>query len=147
MANPQQPQGILNRIKASVSWTSAPDLNVTSSFLGREGISLGFDGAATTPIPTMTGAVMSPEPYQQVTLVMNLIKAQALANQYEQRRLLNTLLGDGIVYPDTVAGGLGNYAITNASIMNVRELNFAGGDAGYVVSVVGYYLINSSLFN
>ena len=39
------------------------------------------------------------------------------------------------------------YTFNNCAIQNVRELNFAGEDAGYVATVNGYYQINSSLWS
>lgn len=148
MANPLIPQGTLNRLRASVLWNDTPELNVTSSFLGREGIRLAFEGEATTFINTMTGAVTSPEPYQAVSLTINLLKTQPLANSYKNRYELNTLLGDGIVRPDvnSNSAGLSPYQLSNCGIENVRELNFAGEDAGWVVTIKGFYQINSSLF-
>lgn len=147
MANPLIAQGSLNRLKASVIWTSAPELNVTPSYLGAEGIRMSLEGNATTFINTQTGAVTSPEPYQALTVTMALLKTQSLAEQYKARMELNSLLGNGTVRPDVSSGGIGVYQITNAAIETVRELNFAGGDAGWVITVRGYYLINSSLWN
>lgn len=143
--NPQVPQGTLNRARASVQWTDFPGLNVTAPFLGKEGVSLAFEGAATDFIDTMTGAVTSPAPYQPVRLTIALLKTQTLSNQYEQQRQTNSLLGDGLVIPDSTT--LAPYPITNCAIENVDELRFNGEVAGYMVHVKGYYVINNSLFD
>ena len=45
--------------------------------------------------------------------------------------------------PDSVA--LPAYDITNCTIESVRELKFSGEDAGFAVTVKGYYLVNSSI--
>jgi hypothetical protein len=147
MPNPLVAQGSLNRIKASVVWNNFPDLNVTAPYLGAAGIRLGLDGGTTVFLPTMTGAVTSPEPYQMITLAMALLKTQQLADLYKQQMEIDARIGDGVVYPDLAAGGINSYSIINCAIESVRELNFAGTDAGYEVSVRGYYLVNSSLFN
>lgn len=76
MPNPLVPQGFLNRVRGAVSITDKPALNVTASFLGKEGISMRPDTAATDIIPTMTGTVGSQAPYQQVTLTVHLLKTQ-----------------------------------------------------------------------
>ena len=143
--NPLVVQGTLNRLRGSVVWPNFPALNVTAPFLGEEGIRLTLDGDATLFIPTMTGAVTSPEPYQMITLAMHLLKTQALAVGYKAQQELSTLLGDGTVRPD--ASNLPVYQLINCAIESVRELNFSGDDAGYVVMVRGYYLVNSDLWN
>lgn len=145
MANPLVSQGTLNRLRASVIWPAFPALNVTAPYLGKEGIRLALEGEATTFINTMTGAVTSPEPYMMLGLTINLIKAQSLSDAYKAQMELSALLSDGTVRPD--ATPLSPYQIVNASIQSVRELNFSGDDAGYVVTIKGYYNINSALWN
>jgi len=147
--NPLVPQGNLNRVLGSVYWTDHPELNVTAPYLGKAGISISFDGEATTFINTMTGQVQSPEPYQPILITMALLKTQNLAALYEKQRQTNTFLGNGQVYPDVsqASGGVPIYPVNNCAIRNIRELSFAGEDAGFVVTIGGYYLINSALFN
>lgn len=146
MADPRVPQGNLNRLRATVLWGTAPELNIIPSFLGQGGVSIGFDGEATGRIPTMTGVVNSPEPYQGITLTANLLKTQSLAQLYETRRQTNTIIGGGTVRTDVSQGGISNYELINMSISNVRELNLNGSDAGYVITLGGYMLINSALW-
>jgi len=143
--NPLINLGSLNRLRASVIWNSNPSLNVTASYLGKDGIRLALDGESTAFINTMTGAVTSPEPYQMITLTVHLLKTQALASQYKAQMENNALLGNGVVRPDSVA--LPAYDIVNCAIESVRELNFSGMDAEFAVTVKGYYLVNSSLFD
>lgn len=145
MANPNVAQGTLNRLRASVVWPGFPELNVTAPFLGKEGIRLTFEGESTVFIDTMTGAVTSPEPYLKVSLRLNLLKTQQLANLYKAQMELSSLLGDGVVRADALA--LGNYPIINCAIESTPDLNFAGDDAAYNVNVRGYYNINSALWN
>lgn len=148
MANPRIPQGSLNRLKASVVWNDNPDLNVTPPYLGAAGIRLGLDGGTTVFLPSLTGAVTSPEPYQMITLAIALLKTQQLCDLYRTRMESNALIGDGMVYPDVPLseGGLGAFQIVNCAIESVRELNFSGTDAGFEVSIRGYWLINSFLW-
>ena len=143
-ANPLVSQGTLNRIIASVSWSSNNSLNVTAPFLGKDGISLTLQGAATTFIPTMTGAVTAPEPYQMVELTMHLLKTQPLAQAYKAQMETSTLLGDGTVRADTTT--LGTYEIVNCAIQSISPLKFSGEDAGFIVTIGGYYLTNSNLW-
>jgi len=147
MANPRVPQGTLNRLRASIVWADLPQLNVTPSFLGREAIRLAPDGDQTTILPTMTGTVTSPEPYQPLTMAVNLLKTQQLAQLYQARSEFNTLLGDCTVRPDNATSGLGPFQVLNCAITNFRELNFGGEDAGYLVTIRGFQLLNSSLWD
>lgn len=142
--NPLISQGSLNRLRASVVWPANPTLNVTPSFLGKEMIGLALEGESATYIPTATGATTSPEPYMMIALSIHLLKTQNLAAQYKAQMEFLATIGDGTVRPD--ASSLPPYAIVNCSISSVRELKFNGTDAGFMVSVKGYYLINSSLW-
>lgn len=144
-ANPQVAQGTLNRVRGSVVVPDFPELNVTAAFLGRAGISMGRDGDATQQIGTLTGTVNSPEAYQMVTVTVNLLKTQALPAQYEARIGALSVIGDITVITDAIT--LPNYTVVNASIQNVRELSFSGEDAGYVVTIRGYIIINNDLWN
>src|ERR1700677_4793058 len=101
--NPLINQGTLNRLRGSVVWASLPTLNVTSSYLAKEAIRLALDGEATTFIQTMTGAVTSPEPYQMITLTINMLKTNGLAAQYQAQMQNLTTLGNGTVITDTSA--------------------------------------------
>jgi hypothetical protein len=151
--NPLVDQGTLNRIRASVVWSNFPQLNVTSPYLGREGIRLALEGNATDYFGTMTGAVPSPAPYQICTLTLNLIKSQPLGQVYKSQFELSTLLGYCTVRPDSGPNldgnidGIGIYDLYNVVLETVREMTFAGEDPTYVVTCKGYYLVNSVLFN
>jgi hypothetical protein len=142
--NPLIAQGTLNRIRGSVTIPGFPSLNVTAPFLGKEGISLTLEGNTTTYIPTMTGAVTSPEPYQMVSCEIHLLKSQGLAALYKAQMELLATIGNYTVRPDATT--LPDYSIINGAISDVRALKFDGTDAGWVTTLKGYYLINSSLF-
>lgn len=144
-SNPLIAQGTLNRLRGSVIWPSNSTLNVTAPYLQKEGIRLALDGEATTFIETITGMVISPEPYQGITLSINLLKTNGLADLYKQQMENTTALGNGTVKPDTSA--LGVYPIVNCAIASVRELSFAGTDAGFVVTIRGYYSVNNALWD
>lgn len=143
--NPLIDQGTLNRLRASVVWDAFPTLNVTASFLGKAGISLALEGDATTRINTLTGVVQSPEPYMPISVTLALLRTQSIADLYKKQMEVNTNLGKGTVYPD--AKTLSPYNLLNCSIQSVRELPMAGEDAGWVVTVTGYYSINNNLWD
>lgn len=143
--NPLIAQGTLNRLRGSVVWNGFPNLNVTAPYLNKEGIKLALDGEATTFVQTITGAVTSPEPYQMITMTMNVLKTNGLAKLYQAQMQDNCVLGNGTLITDT--GALPNFQLVNCAIEGVRELSFAGEDAGFAVMMRGYWIINNSLWN
>lgn len=138
-------QGTINRLRASVIIPGFPGLNVTAPYLGKDGIKVAFEGNTTLYINTQTGAVTSPEPYLKVTVTMNLLQSQALADLYKSQIELSALLGDLTVRPSVKT--LKPYQFTNCSIQDAPPLDFSGASADYNVVLGGVYLINSALWN
>lgn len=145
MPNPLVAQGTLNRLRASVSIPDFPSLNVTASFLGKDGISVSLTGDATLTIGTMAGTVQSPEPYMLAEITLALLRTQTLGDQYKVQMELSSLIGDFTVRPDSSI--LSPYTFRNGAIARVRELPMNGQDAGYVVTLTGAYNINDNLWN
>ena len=143
--NPLISQGVLNRLAASLIWTNFGSLNVTPSYLNREGISIALEGDMTRFLNAYTGRVPSPEPYVPATITLNLLKSQALSGLYKAQLESNTLLGDCTVRVDSTVHP--PYGFTNCGILGVREIQINGENAGWVVTVGGTYLTNSSLWN
>ena len=143
-SNPLVSQGVLNRLRGSVGFPNFPVLNVTAPYLGKEGIGLALQGETTTYIQTMTGAVTSPEPFQMVQLTIALLKTQFLANQFKIQMETLSTIGPCIVKADSSA--LGDYSLINCSIQSVEALKFSGETADFMVTIGGYYNINSSLW-
>ncbi|AWF38011.1 TPA: hypothetical protein OB547_001313 [Escherichia coli] len=144
MANPLVPQGFLNRVRGALSVTDTPALNVSASYLAKDGISLRPDGQATDIIPTMTGTVGSQAPYQQVTLTVHLLKTQGLGESYRQRFLTDTSLGEIVVTPDATT--FGNITLLNCYLVNFNELAFSGMDPAFVVTISGYMVTNDNMW-
>jgi hypothetical protein len=144
MANPLVDQGVLSRLLASIVIPNFPNLNITSPFLGKDGIRLQLEGDAVTYLPTMTGGVISQEPYQICTVRAALLKSQTFADQWKQQYEKNGALGDLGVIPD--APTLGQYQLTNCSISGLEGLDFNGSSAEWIVMIKGYYNINSNLY-
>jgi hypothetical protein len=142
--NPLIPQGNVSLLVASVTVPSFTALNVTPSYLGRNGIELSFDGEATLIIQTLTGTVTSPQPYQMVTVRISLLKSQALSQTYEAQRQSQSVIGNITVRPDTTT--LQPYDLYNCAIESVGALQFSGQNADYGVTIRGYYPTNSSLW-
>ena len=143
--NPLISQGTLNRLRGSVTWSDNPSLNITAPFLGREGISLSLMGEATNFFPTLTGTATAPEPFQMVEVTVHLLKTQSFADQYKQQMESSSLLGNGVIWPDSAT--LSPYEILNCGIKSVRELPFNGSTPEWVLTIGGYYLVNSALWS
>jgi len=144
-SNPMIPQGTLNRLRGSVNFVSNSQLNVTAPYLGKAGITLTLEGESTLMIPTMSGVVTSPEPYMMVSATINLLKTQNLAAVFKAQMENTTLIGDFVVTPD--ASTLPTYYVNNAAIESVKDMPLNGEDAGFVITLKGYYLVNNALWN
>jgi len=144
-SNPLVDQGTLNRLRGSVTWPTYPSLNVTAPFLARRMISLGLNGAATNYIGTATGQVTSREPYFPITLTIALLRTNGLGDLYKKKIEVNSLLGNGVVRPDTSA--LSPFQIFNCGIESVQELTFDGSDPGFLVTIGGFYPVNADMWD
>lgn len=145
MSSPLRPQGNLNRIRASFLCPTFPLLNLTTDFLGKRGLSLAFEGNFTDFLDTMVGGVPSPVPYVKATMTAYIVKSMSPALAWQQQIQNTTLIGECTVIPD--ATPFQNYDIYNCSIMSNLEQSYAGDQAEYPVSVVGYYPVNGFLFD
>lgn len=145
MANPLIDQGTLNRLLGSVVIPDFPELNVTASFLGEDGLSISLQGEAVVFIPTMTGAVTSPEPYMAVQVSVHLLKTQFLSGLYKDQMESDARIGTITVRPDTRA--FPPYTFINCAIQNVAPIAINGKDAGYRITIGGYYPINNDLWS
>jgi hypothetical protein len=144
VANPNIPQGTLNRLLGSVLFPNFPSLNITASFLGAEGIDVTFEGEMTANIPSLTGTVTSPEPYQMVRMTIHLLKSQPFADLWKRQLEQRTVLGPCTCRLDS--NQLSPYSINNTSAKGVDRLDSSGKQAAYVVSLSGTYNINAALW-
>jgi len=145
MAAPLIQQGTLNRLRGSVVYATNATLNVTAPYLAREAISIAFEGDAGMLIPTLTGGVTSPEPYQMATVTINLLKSQSLADAYKVQIETNVNVGDISVIADSAT--LSDYQIGNCVLKGVRDVTFDGNVPGFVVTLTGVYQVNSALWS
>jgi hypothetical protein len=138
-------QGTLDRTKA---WINIPAfggvLSVDAGFLAPEGIRLSFDDLATDLLPTMTGMVTSPKPYQGVTVTIALVKSTYKATQYQRQFNDQTLLGDAWIFPDAL--NLVTFPLHNVTLETIREMSFGGTEAAMVVTLRGYRDVNTGFF-
>jgi len=144
IGNPQIPQGVLNLTRVNVQVPNFPQLNITAPYFGTGGMTMSWTSPATTFINTLTGRVISPEPFQAVTIGLHLVKSQTLAGLWEAQRQSFTAIGNLLAYTD--AALMPSYAFSNCAIENVNEITSNGKSYEYFVTVGGTYIINNQLF-
>jgi hypothetical protein len=143
---------VLSRIKAAVKIAANDNLSLQAFQLGPEGIRLSFEDNATDLLPTMTGMVTSPKPYQACTLTIAILKTTHVATLYQSQFETFTVLGDVVVIPDTdmdstgPASALDKFTLKNMALENVREMAFNGMEASVFVTMRGYYQVNQGFF-
>ncbi len=144
MATPVN-QGTINRLRGSISFVDLPDLNITPAFLGKEMITITPQGDVTHAIPSATGLVTSPEPYQIVEFSAHVLRTNGLGERFKKRIEKLSTLGDCVIRSD--ASGFSDYNITNASIKSVDPIKMNGEEAGVVIHFQGAYQVNGDLYN
>ena len=144
ISSPLVPQGTLNRLRGNIQVVSFPVLNISASYLGEGGFEFTRTGPATTMLPTMTGRVVSPEPYQSVDLAVHLVRAQSLAGQWEAQLMSLSAIGNITVYTDSMV--LPVYNFQNCAIMNVGPLGATGKSTDYLLTLTGTLVINNQLW-
>jgi len=137
-------QGTINRLRSGYSFVDHPELNVTAAFLGKDGITLTPQGDVTHVIPTLTGLVNSPEPYQIMEVTIHLVRSMALADRFKKQIENLSTVGDSIARSDSTA--MSDYQLSNTSIKSVDAIKQNGEDAGWMIHLQAVYLINSSLY-
>ncbi|EAS2833362.1 hypothetical protein EHB58_09470 [Salmonella enterica subsp. enterica serovar Hull] len=139
------PVGVLNRVRASVKLSDHAELNVSASYLAKEGVELSVQGNFTDFLPAMTGAVQSPQPYVIIQARIHLVRSQALAAQYKKQWEANSAIGDARLYTDSSV--FGDFDLHNTAITSVQDMSFAGGDPGVVITITGTYYVNDEMWD
>lgn len=144
-SNPLIDQGVLNRLRASLTFAGAPALNVSASYLGKDGISIALEGPTTLAIDTQTGVVQSPEPFVKVRIQAHLLRTQALASAYKAQIESNCVVGNLTVRGDSST--LPDYTFVNCAITSSPSLSFNGTSPDFLVEMTGIYYVNNQLWN
>lgn len=145
MPNPMISPGVLNRVRASAKFTTYPQLNVSASYLAKEGVEISFQGNIVEGLPAMTGVVQSPQPYVLSQVKIHLLRSQALASQYKAQLELDGLLGNLRLYTDSST--FGEFDLVNTAITSIADTTFNGTDPGFVITITGTYYVNSSMWD
>lgn len=144
MANPLLIPGTLNRVRGQLIVAGNAALNITASYLGKEGISISADTELATTIPLLVSTTNSMEPYQMVTVTAHIVKSMGLCTNYLNQIRNSSVLGTVTVVLDT--GNVPNFTIYNAVIVNWQQLSAAGTQADFPLTIRGYFVVNNELW-
>jgi hypothetical protein len=142
--NPLTTQGNLNRVATHVVVPDFPQLNVTAGYMAKGQAVVTFEGPFVQQIGTATGNVNSPEPYVMATLVINLLRSQALSNLWIAQAQSTGTIGTVEVYPDSTT--MQPLLISNCSIQDYEPGAFDGADPTVKVTVKGTFYVNSLMW-
>ena len=142
--NPLVAQGFLNRVKASLTVTDTPALNISASYLAKEMLSIRTTGPATDIIQTATGTVLSANVYMPIEVVVHTLRTQGLGESWRQRFLSDTSLGEIVATTDSTV--FGDFTILNAALTNFQEMTVNGTQAGFILLLSGYWVVNNDMW-
>ncbi|WP_337049957.1 hypothetical protein [Serratia fonticola] len=145
MPNPMISAGVLNRVRASVKFSNHSELNVSASYLAKEGVEISFQGNIVESLPAMTGVVQSPQPYLLSQAKIHLLRSQALAAQYKKQWEKDGVVGDVRLYTDSST--FGEFDLSNVAITSVADMTFAGNEPGVVITLTGTYYVNADMWD
>lgn len=143
--NPNISQGTLNRVRASIIIPGIPTLNISSFNMGKNFVTTKADGDYTLFLETGTGTVRSPEPYILFTIVVDLLRTQALSNSWLAQAQATTILGDVHVHPDVAS--YPSLHFRECAIQHYEPGDFNGQNASTPLVIKGTFNINNNLWN
>lgn len=143
--NPLIPQGTLNRVRCSVVVPTFPALNITAPYMGKSYASIEISGPFAELIPTATGVVQSPEPYQLAMITVGLLRSQALAFQWLTQAQATSSVGQVTIHSDTPA--FPSITLANVVINQIEPGAYDGTDPVVRLTLHGVYYLNNDLWN
>lgn len=144
-ANPMIVQGTLNRVLASVIVPSIPTLNITSSNMGKNLLSMEFDEDFTAQIGTATGVVNSPAPYVMSTVNISLLRSQSLSDSWIAQAISTAIIGQIIIVSDTST--FSKKTLNNTSIIKATPGRMDGTDPIVELHLRGVFYLNNNLWS
>jgi hypothetical protein len=142
--NPLIAQGVLNRLRASVVCPNFGNLNITASYMGKNMVTVAFEGDFVVQQQTATGVVNSPEPYIPVTVTVALLRTQKLASDWFTQSLTNSSIGDVTVHSDTSA--FPQIALSTMVIRRIDPGPFNGSGPDVNLTLGGIMYANNNLW-
>jgi len=143
--NPMVAQGTLNRARASVVVPNYTTLNITSSNMGMDFLSMEFEDDFGDQIKTGTGVVNSNAPYVIAVTTVNLLRSQALSLLWLQQAESQSNIGRIVVHSDTSA--FSARKVHNNMVMKASPGRMNGTDPTVNVVIHGVYYVNNDLWN
>jgi hypothetical protein len=144
MANPQIPQGTLNRVRASVIIPAFSTLNVNSSHMGKGFVDLVWEEDFGDQIDTGTGIVNSPAPYVRGTCTINILRTQALAGQWQAQADATSIIGRIVVHPDSTV--YPKQTVHNCQVLKASPGKMDGLNPTIDVVIRGVRFVNDNLW-
>lgn len=138
-------QGALNRIATHLVVANYTNLNVTPSYLGKNQIAVHSRDPASKLLPTATGGVSSPEPYQFWDIDMDLLKSQVFSWNWLTQMRTNCNLGPITAYSDAPSTWQ-PMQFKSAQLVTVDPEAFDGDHQIVRVRLEAVYEINSILW-
>ncbi len=144
MGNPYVPQGLLNRVKASVIIPNFTSLNIASTYMSKKFVTVTFDDDFADQPETATGIVNSPKPYVMASVNVGLIRTQPLADSWLQQVQSDTQIGRVIVHSDSST--FPQLHIHNCSILKLEPGPYDGTDPTVDLLMRGVFYPNSYIW-
>lgn len=144
MANPLVSQGTLNRLRAAVTVPSYTNLNITPAYMGKQFVTVTFEGNFDDLIPTATGGVTSPEPYVMATVSVGLLRTQSLSTSWLTQSQTTSDIGNVSIFPDSSA--FPEIDLVNCVIQHIDPGAYDGMDPVVRLTIRGIFYINNSLW-
>jgi len=112
--------------------------------MGKNFITITFDGDFDNLIPTGTGTVTSPEPYVTATINIDILRTQPLAAAWLLQSQTLCDIGGFSVFPDTAAFPSLNFV--NGIIKHMDPGPYSGTDPSTPLILQGTFNINDNLW-
>jgi hypothetical protein len=142
--NPLTNHGSLNRVRGSIIVPLFPILNITSPYMGKNLLSVNFEGNFDEQVETATGVVTSPEPYVMATVTADLLRTQGLATAWLAQGQLISDIGPITVFSDS--SSFEPIVITNTVIRSVEPGVFDGMNPIVKLTLRGVFIVNALLW-
>ena len=143
--NPNLFPSNLNRIRGSVLVPGNSSLNITSSYLGKEGIVIAPQSPVVTQMQGLATIVNSEEPYQLVQVTAMVMKSLALSAAYINQIQQSPTVGTITVTPDTSV--LPQFTLYNCAIVNWNQISMAGTQPDFAIVFQGQFNVSNDLWS
>lgn len=143
--NPNLFPSNLNRIRGSVLVPGNSSLNITASYLGKEGIVIAPQSPVVTQMQGLATIVNSEEPYQLVQVTAMVMKSLALSAAYINQIQQSPTVGTITVTPDTSV--LPQFTLYNCAIVNWNQISMAGTQPDFAIVFQGQWNVSNDLWS